>query len=199
MKSNKVYFFGLLVFIAIVIGFLAGKMYDVPGLTLDRKINPLHALSIIVTVFIAIVISIFFEKEKEKNKVIKEIIIRRIDKTIDLTESLIDLVATGKIRSEVVPGYPKRIHSSLKCSWSSFENNKIKTVVDFSELELIIRELKNLLTNTPINASGSLADAPISAKNGYFLYNEARVSEVSVELEKLKNMLFKAQLDVNMS
>lgn len=199
MKSSKFYLVLVLIVISLFIGVLVGKMYNVPVLTIDTNINPLHALSMIITVFIAIVITIYFDHEKEKNKVVKEIIIKRIDNAISIVETLFDAVSAGKIKSEVIPGYPKRIHSSLKCSWSSFSDNKIETSISFSELELVIRELKKLLTDTPLNNNGVDGAAPIKAENGCFIYSEARVSEVSVELEKLKNKLFKAQLDVNMS
>ena len=48
MKNNKVFFCLLLITLSLGIGFLAGKMYDVPYLTVDTKINSLHALSIVI-------------------------------------------------------------------------------------------------------------------------------------------------------
>lgn len=96
-------------------GFFAGKLHFLPGdVVIDKNINPMHALSIFVTLFIAILITVFFQTKKEINNTENEIIIKRIDKIIEIIDCLYDSVCSGKVAVSQAPALVKRIHVSSK-------------------------------------------------------------------------------------
>lgn len=197
MKNRKIcfYLFLLTVFFC---GFIAGKTFDVPGLVIDKHINPLHAASILVTLLIALVITVFFQTNKDVNNIANGIIIKRIDKVIEIIDTLQDDVDIGSIATERAPSVVKRIHDSLKCIWTNINEQNIKVSTEFQSLEDETRKINDLLTNTPAKSpTGSIS--PVLVKSGKYLYNPARTSEIGKHIECLKNNLFKTQLEVNKS
>lgn len=184
-----------------LIGFLIGKIFDIPGITIDTKLNPLHALSILVTLLIAIFISVLFQKNKDINNTANSIVIKRIDKIIEILDSLNELILDGSIETGKAPSISKRVYSSLKCVFASLTENNINISVDFKTVEDKNRKIKDLLTNTPAlsDSSITLVSPPIKVEEKKYIYNADRISEIEKEIEDLKNDLFKAQLEVNKS
>jgi len=196
-KNGPIIIYSLLASLFIGFGFLIGKMVAVPELTIDTKINPLHALSILVTLIVALVISLFFEREKEKNRVAISLIIKRIDKAAEMIDSLYLSVMENQIKQNSAYSLPKRIHNSLKCVWDMFGQYNMNVEVEFSELEVILREVKSLMTNTPINGGSSGEHPPIKVEDNNIIYSDARVAEIGIYIEKIQNKLYKTQHEVN--
>ncbi len=179
-------------------GFISGKIFEVPGVAIDNHINPLHAVSILFTFLTAVVITVFFQTNKDVNNIANSIIIKRIDKVIEIIDVLQDDVETGSIATERAPSVVKRIHDSLKCIWTNIDEQSIKVSTKFQSLEDETRKINDLLTNTPAKKATELTP-PVSVKSGKYSYNPARITEIAKHIEDLKNNLFKAQLEVNRS
>ena len=65
--SSKNYIFLFLVITTFFVGFIIGNLFNIPRIEIDKNINPLDALSIFVTLFIALLITVFFQTKKEIN------------------------------------------------------------------------------------------------------------------------------------
>jgi len=187
--------------ISLVIAFIFGKIINVPGVTLDTELNPFHALSPLVTLVIALVLSIYVQRSRDINGSASDLTIKRVDKIIDLLDDLQESVsATNRILTTNANAFPKRIGSGLKSTLSSLHENNIPVSVEYSELEIIIRDLREVLTLTPVqNDENKGKDKPIYVENGYTHYNSSKVSEVNKLVDDLRDMLFKIQLDINNS
>lgn len=196
-KINKICNFILLITI-FSLGFIASKIVDVPGITIETNINPLHLLSIIVTLFIALLITVYFQTHKEVNSSRNEILIKRIDSITDNIDSFYDTISTGIIPIELAPSTVKRIYQSLKYTWENFNAEGVSVSIEFNIIEKKTRIINNLLTNTPAIASNDPVPPVSTAENNY-LYNTARIAEIEKHIDDLKNNLFKVQLDVNKS
>ncbi len=196
-KENKLWLSALLI-TTLFIGFIIGKFVEVPGFIVDKNINLLHALSIFVTLFIALLISVFFQKNKDINNSANEIIINRIHKIVDILDSLHDTILEGHIEVFRAPSISKRIYSSLKCVFQSINDCSISVSVDFPTLEQKYRLMKDLLTNTPAQIDEGTS-TPVKVENGKYIYSDGRISEIEQNIEELKNILFSTQLEINKS
>jgi hypothetical protein len=181
-----------------LMGILLGKIIDIPGITIDTKINPLHALSILVTFLIALLITVYFQTNKEINNAANSIIIKRIDKVIEILDILNELILDGSIEILKAPSITKRVYSSLNCIFQSIKENNINVTVDFKTVEDRSRKIKDLLTDTPAKIDTDTV-APIHIADNKYVYSSARVSELERQIEDLKNDLFRAQLEINKS
>ena len=183
----------LLIVISLGLGFLIGKMVTIPGIEMDLKINPLHGISILSTVFVAVLISMFFEKEKEKNRITNELIIKRLDSVLPLIDDLHDSISGGNM-PYVKATSSKRIHSALKFTWNVMNEKELNFNTEFTEVESEYRNLKDLLTNVPADTTDD--NSPLKVKDGMATYQPSRISEIERSLELLKNIIFKTQLDL---
>lgn len=179
-------------------GLLVGKLLSLPeDIVIDRNINPVHALSIFVTFFIAISVTVFFQTKKEINNTENEIIIKRVDKIIEIIDRLYDSVCSGKIAVLQAPALVKSIHSSSKYIWENcFGDQAINVSVEFDSIELLTRKINDLLTNTPANNVDE-EKPPVKVIENKYEYNDARIAEIGKYIEDLKDAFFKVQLDVN--
>lgn len=181
-----------------VIGITVGKLFSLPKeIVIDNNINPMHALSILVTLLIAILITVFFQTRKEINNTENEIIIKRIDKIVEIIDCLHDSVCSGKVAVSQAPALVKRIYNSSKYIWeSSFDDQTINISIKLDSIETETRKINDLLTNTPaINTD--IQKPPVKVVEDKYEYNDARIVEIEQHLEELKNKLFQAQLEVN--
>lgn len=197
IRENKLWI-GLLYVTIFSIGFITGKLVQIPGFVVDKNINILHALSIFVTLLVALSISVFFQKNKDINNSANEIIINRIDKIVEILDSLNEAVLEGRIGVLKAPSMSKRIYSSLKCVFKSIEDYSIPISFDFSFIENKHRIMKDLLTSTPAhnNEENSM---PVKVEDDNYIYNSARISEIEKNIEEFKNILFGVQLEINKS
>jgi len=196
-RINKICDFILLITI-FSLGFIVSKIIDVPGITIESNINPLHLLSIIITLFIALLITVYFQTNKEVNNSRNGILIKRIDNITDNIDLFYEIISTGTIPIELAPSTVKRIHQSLKYTWNNFEEEGVVVSIELKTIETITRMINNLLTNTPAIALDDPMP-PISIDKNKYVYNAARISEIEKYIDDLKNNLFKIQLDVNKS
>jgi len=181
-----------------IMGFFVGNLYNLPGeIVIDKNINAVHALSIFVTLFIAILITIFYQTKKEINNTENEIIIKRIDKIIEIIECLHDSVCSGKVAVSQAPALVKRIYNASKYIWeSSFSDQTINVSIKFELIESETRKINDLLTNTPANNTKD-ENPPVKVVESNYEYNDSRIVEIEKHIEDLKNKLFKIQLEVN--
>lgn len=165
-----------------------------PDITIDTKLNPLHALSILVTLLVAFLVTVVFQTKKELNNSQNSIIVKRVDKVIELLDDLSDQVESGNVAVNLAPSITKRAHTSLNYIWNAFPEYNIIVTTGFDAVQNEARKIKDLLTTSPVSES---AGQPVKIEDGKYVYNEPRIAEITFHIENLKNILFKTQLEIN--
>ena len=61
--------------VLLVLGVLIGKFYDIAYFEISRSIDLVNLLSIVVTIGLAIIITVHFDKRKSDNRIEKDLIL----------------------------------------------------------------------------------------------------------------------------
>lgn len=197
MKKKAINIIALIV--AFSIGFTLSKLTNWGYFSLNRDISIIEALSLFITIGLAIYISKILEKEVQENRTEKDLFIAKlceIESNLSNIEDYIDCKDTSfcKVNSKVhlCRILKKSIFESIK---EVFTERKSKI---FSELEdkvsISINNLKRLLTETPIDKKSA---SSVSLKNGIVNYSDDRVLDIKVEINSLKDNLFKIKIKIN--
>jgi len=181
--------------VSLVIGILIGEMCIIPGLTIQKEINPVHAISIFTTILIAILVSIIFDKEKEKNNSEKQLIVNRINSALEIADLLHSKVAEKQIELSSAVSIIKRINITVSCIYKTLELVKLKVTPDKSECQGRIKDLNVSMTYTSVCDKGK-PSPHIAVIKGILTYSPQRVSELETQIEHLKNMLLELQVHI---
>lgn len=187
----------VLFFTLIAIGMFIGKWFEVPYITIDPKINLLHGLSLLSTLFIALAITLVFDTQKKRDSTLKEIMIKRIDKLVHALDDLQNEVSTGKVGLQFAVAFPKRLLGSVKYIWGAFLLNHIKVRVEEKNIVTTVRELRQLLTTTPTQAEKLLKNDLAVVDEDFLVYGAPRIAQIIAVIETLKNEFFSVQLSIN--
>lgn len=174
--------------IAFGAGYLLAKCTN-DNVQWDDKINPLHALSIVSSVLIAIFISIFFNTKQESKKNKKSFYYERLKRVESYVQEYAKLLSEEKILLQQVTSINKKI-GTFKT-----ELNKKKEKVNFiplkdldiffDELETQLKLLRDLSTNTT-----ELNKMDIYVENNHVNYSKKRKEDLELILEKIDFILF---------
>ncbi len=195
MKNKTILLSSGLCIISLIIGILIGKMCIIPGLTIQKDINPVHAISIFTTILIAILVSIIFDKEKEKNNSEKQLIVNRINSALEIADLLHYKVAEKQIELSSAVSMIKRINITVSCIYKTLELVKLRIAPDKSECQAKIKDLNNLMTYTSVCDKGK-PSPHIAVVKGLLTYSPQRVSELETQIEHLKNILLELQVHI---
>jgi hypothetical protein len=194
MKKNKLWI--ILCVVTFVIGFLVAKMVSVPYLSMQKEINPLHALSIITTLFIAILVSIVYDREKEKQKNVKQLIINRICNAFELSDNLY-LKLIEQIEIITVSSSLKRINMIIECVHKLCERGDVQIKFEKSLFLEKVKSIRDLMTSTPVIGDDIVTAVPqISVEKNSVKYSKGRIAEIEVQIDQLKNLFLELQITV---
>jgi hypothetical protein len=120
------------------------KVVDIPGIRVSGDINPLHFMSILTTVFVAVLVSIFFDQHKEKNKVGKGLFFKRIDDVLKIIDNIHEHIDKCEIEITAAASINKRLRSSISFIFSALENKKIVARSEKDKIERILKDINIL-------------------------------------------------------
>jgi len=197
MNVNKNWILlSILICISVFAGFLIAKMLTIPGLTVDTKINPLHALSIITSIFVAILVTIYFNRENDKLQRSKQLIIGRISAAFEVCDNLHCKIVDGQVDYATVVSGLKRINIICNCIYNLSARVNIKISIAKANYEAKIKAINALMTDTPIVGTEPTAQEPIKIENGIIKYSKERISEVETQIDQLKNTILELQVEL---
>ncbi len=192
----KIIFYICLVFI----GILIGKFLNFPYFEISKNIDLVNILSIIVTMLLAILITVFFDKQKSDNRVEKDLILRRVESIYEITNTLQKESVSGAIPYTDATSSIKRINTSIQSIY------KIVTKCQFSikdDIKILIKDaisdLRDILTDTPKLAEEQIenSDLPIEVKNGVLKFNKQRINQIEAKFDTLKDCLLELEIRIN--
>lgn len=196
MKINK-YLHIVLIIIVFTFGYIVSKIVNIPHFSIQKEINPIHLISILTTIFVAILISIIFDQHKERNKVGKGLFFDKIEDIYNILEKIHGLIETKKIDLSTATSSIKRLRSSIRFIFVALENKRIVATDHKNRIESILKDMNSAMTNTPIAETHSTANTPLSISDGVITYSQQRAAHISSQVEVLKNELFKLQMTIN--
>ena len=187
----------LLFMAALIVGFFVGKIYNLPGITINRELDPLHAIAVLTPLFVAIWISVVFDSEKEKHGKEKNVILDRVSSALNIADNLHDRILCETMEITTATSTMKRLGITSKCIYTQLNLASMRTKLHEKTIEDKLREIKGLLTNTPVVAEGSEGDGPpVKVENNTLIFSRYRVAELETQMDQLKNMLFELQMQV---
>lgn len=184
----------------IIVGVLIGKFIDFPDFQISKNIDLVNISSIVVTVLLAILITVFFDKRRSDNRVEKDLILRRVDNVYEITNELQKESISGQIPYTEAASSIKRISTSMQSIYRTVEKcqfsikNDIKTAIKKS-----ISELRDILTDTPKMTEDQIenTDLPIEVKDGIIKFNRQRVNQIEAKFDILKDCLLELEIRIN--
>lgn len=137
------------------LGFVISKVVSIPGVYLSLEINPTHLISILATVFIALVLSIGFDFYKEKRKVEKGLIFQRLNETNEIIDKINEYVENGVVPTPVMNSSNKRLRSTISFIFEVMNKCEMETLIGAKEVDDLVKKILDLMTNTPAMEEGS--------------------------------------------
>lgn len=184
----------------IAFGYAVTRFIEIPHFEISKTIDVSNVLTLIVTAWLAILITTVFEKQNNDHRVEKDLIITRVGNIYDIADTLQFESNSGRIHITEASSSLKRINTALnsiyrivdKCHFNITENLK-------DRLKIILADIRNTLTNTPSVTDEQLnsKDLPIEIKDSIIHFNKERVSQLEVKFDTLKDLLLELQIHIN--
>jgi hypothetical protein len=189
-----------LIFILVFsVGATLGKLLNWGYFELSKELSIVDALTLFTTLGVAIYITKTLEKEVQDGRIEKELFISKISEIEIILNRIEDLVEEKDCSYNKINN---RIHSCRKIKNGIFEsiddnfNRSVSTRLKTFEpsISLGLNSLKRLLTETPF-AQTNIPE--IALTNGLANYSLNRILEINVEINTIKEKLFKLKVNIN--
>lgn len=187
-------------FFLILLGVLIGKFMDFPHFEVSKDIDLVNISSIVVTVLLAVLITVFFDKRRNDNRIEKDLILRRVDNVYEITNGLQNESISGEIPYTEAASSIKRINTSMQSIYKTVEKCQFSIKDDIKEsIKSAISELRDILTDTPKMAEDQIenSDLPIEVKDGIIKFNRQRISQIEARFDALKDCLLELEIRIN--
>lgn len=191
MKINSI-LFGSVIMSVFVSGFIVGTCYYVPGIKFTNELNPLDALSIIVTIIIAVIVAMYFDVVKERRKAIQDITVTRINDINSLVNIFQEKVSRREIHYVEATSTLKRINTSLQLIFKVIGDKNITVNFTITEFQDVIKNINRLATDAFVVQCE--IDPEIKIENNTVKYSAARAAEIETKVEVIKNKVFELQV-----
>ena len=189
----------VLFFLIFFAGACIGKMMHSDYFVLQKEINLVHVLSVLCTVFVAVLVAVLIDRNKSKSKSEKDLFLNRINQITAIADCLHDKIIERSISLIEATSRLKRIRSSVRCIYQAFAStNKLIGITEVS-VQAILKEINTLMTYTPSGQEVEGAILPICISNNVCTYSVSRSAEIEGQIELLKNTLFRIQIEINNS
>ena len=184
----------------VLIGILIGKFIAFPHFEISKSIDLVNIASIVVTVLIAVLITVFFDKRKSDNRIEKDLILRRIENVYEITNKLQKESISGEIPYSEAATSVKRISTSMLSIYRTVEKCQFNIKDDIKgSIKDSISELRDVLTDTPRMTDNQIesSDLPIEVKDGIVRYNRQRINQIEAKFDSLKDCFLELEIRVN--
>lgn len=184
----------------IAFGYVLTRIFDIPHFEVSKTIDISNILTLIVTAWLAILITTVFEKQNNDHRVEKDLIITRVGNIYNIADSLQLESNGGRIHITEASSSLKRINTALSSIYRIVDKCHFNITDDLKErLKSILSDIRNTLTNTPSVTDEQLnsKDLPIEIKDSIIHFNKERVSQLEVKFDTLKDLLLELQIHIN--
>jgi len=180
------------------IGIIFGKLFNWGYFELVKEISIIDALTLFITIGLAIYVAKILEKEVQDVRTEKELYIAKISELENLLCSFESIIEE---KDAIYKKITNRIHSCYIKKNSIFNNIKKYKQIKINEINSFEKEisekmksLKRLLTDTPAIQS---KNPELSVKKGIANFSDSRIIEICTEINALNENLFKMKVRIN--
>lgn len=184
----------------IAFGYAITRFIEIPHFEISKSIDVSNVLTLIVTAWLAILITTVFEKQNNDHRVEKDLIITRVGNIYDIADSLQLESNSGRIHITEASSSLKRINTALNSIYRIVDKCHFNITDDLKDrLKNILADIRTTLTNTPSVTDEQLnsKDLPIEIKDSIIHFNKERVSQLEVKFDTLKDLLLELQIHIN--
>lgn len=184
----------------IVFGYAITRLIEIPHFEISKSIDVSNVLTLIVSAWLAILITTVFEKQNNDHRVEKDLIITRVGNIYDIADSLQLESNSGRIHITEASSSLKRINTALNSIYRIVDKCHFNITDDLKDrLKNSLADIRNTLTNTPFVTDEQLnsKDLPIEIKDSIIHFNKERVSQLEVKFDTLKDLLLELQIHIN--
>lgn len=184
----------------VIVGILIGKFVSFAHFEISPKIDLVNITSILVTVLLAILITVFFDKRKSDNRIEKDLILRRVDNVYEITNELQKESISGKIPYTEAASSIKRISTAMQSIYKTVDKCEFTIKDDIkTSIQSAISQLRDLLTDTPKMTEDQIesSDLPIEVRDGIIKYNRQRIGQIEAKFDLLKDCLLELEIRIN--
>lgn len=184
----------------VLIGILIGKFISVPHFEVSKSLDLIDVFSVLVTILIAILLTVFFDKRKNDSRNEKDIILRRVDNVYEITSELQKESISGKIPYTEAASSIKRISTSMQSIYNAIEKCQFTIKNDIKEsIKIAIGDLRDILTDTPKINKEEMENSVLSikVKDGIIFFNRQRVIQIESKFDVLKDCLLELEIRIN--
>lgn len=184
----------------VIVGILIGKFVSFPHFEISPKIDLVNITSILVTVLLAVLITVFFDKRKSDNRIEKDLILRRVDNVYEITNELQKESISGKIPYTEAASSIKRISTAMQSIYKTVDKCEFTIKDDIkTSIQSAISQLRDLLTDTPKMTEDQIesSDLPIEVRDGIIKYNRQRIGQIEAKFDLLKDCLLELEIRIN--
>ena len=190
-KDNKQWITHIVI---LCIGITIGDCIEYGFFVLDKSISVIDALSLFITTGLTLYIAIILDKQSRNRQQESSLIVGQINEVEELLKEINILIRQETSFNEI----NLRIHCMGLVKQNIFDS--LKKQGDEKDIEVYeekikksIKDIKDLLTNTPIDKKDV---SKITIKNGIVKYTDVRIKEISTEMYSFKTVLFKLKVHV---
>lgn len=184
----------------IAFGYVITRFIEIPHFEISKTIDVSNVLTLIVTAWLAILITTVFEKQNNDHRVEKDLIITRVGNIYDIADSLQLESNSGRIHITEASSSLKRINTALNSIYRIVDKCHFNITNDLKDrLKNSLADIRTTLTNTPSVTDEQLnsKDLPIEIKDSIIHFNKERVSQLEVKFDTLKDLLLELQIHIN--
>lgn len=201
MKSLKNKFIQGGIYVScIAFGYVLTRFFDIPHFEVSKTIDISNVLTLIITAWLAILITTVFEKQNNDNRVEKDLIITRVGNIYDIAASLQLESNSGRVHITEASSSLKRINTALNSIYRIVDKCYFNITADLKDrLKNSLSDIRITLTNTPSLTDEQLnsKDLPIEIKDSIIHFNKERISQLEVKFDTLKDLLLELQMHIN--
>lgn len=182
------------------IGITLGKLFNWGYFVLDTEISVPDALSIFISIGLAIYITNALEKQIQNRRIEKDLLLSKVGEIEQSIGKLSEVVNGNDIDYYKLISIIKNCTKSTNIIFNTLNDLKLKTVeVELqTKLRGNIHDLRQLSTKTSVISNSSSSSSEISIEDGLVRYSNARIIEIDSILDDMKDNYFKLKFMINM-
>lgn len=190
MKNNIIFYIGIL-----CIGITIGKLLDWGYFELKKEVSIIEALTLFVTICIALYVTKILEKEVQETRVQKDLYISKLCEIDELLSAVEDLSENEsplyfKITNKIHICGVKHLSTIRLLKKEPIASKNLKKITSLEdEIRLSIRELRRISTTT---------DSENELSNNIIKYSNNRILEIQTKSDLLKGSLLKLKILINL-